>query len=126
MSAGDQEMFQQESVDLPSALREAAATISAWFLDDTVSALTLDAALPAYLNAAAAALADRLEQRAGWVMVPREPTEAMHKALSDLGSAMVPDQHERDQWTWFAVKAYRAMLAALPAPPLASQPDEET
>jgi hypothetical protein len=63
------------------------------------------------------ALADRLEAREGWVMVPREPTEAMQQALTDLGRATVPDEHERDQWTWFAVKAYRAMLSSLPPAP---------
>lgn len=51
----------------------------------------------------------------GWVLTPVEPDEGMHAALTALGSAMVPDPHERDQWCWFAVKAFRAMLAARPA-----------
>lgn len=35
----------------------------------------------------------------------------MHAKPSELGSAMVPDPHERDQWNWYAIKAYRAMVS---------------
>ncbi len=60
----------------------------------------------------------------GWVLVPREPTKAMQAALTGLGRAMIGDAHERDQWCWFAVKAYRAMIAAAPPHPQDSKEEE--
>lgn len=55
---------------------------------------------------------------AGWREMPEEPTEEMQAVLAALGNAMVPDPHERSQWCWFAVKAYRAMRTVAPLPPL--------
>ena len=52
-----------------------------------------------------------------FVLVPREPTPEMQAALTELGRITFADAHGRDQFTWFAVKAYRAMIAAAPAPP---------
>lgn len=49
----------------------------------------------------------------GWVAVPREPDAVMHARLTNLGRALVSDAHERDQWCWFAIKAYRAMIEAI-------------
>lgn len=53
----------------------------------------------------------------GWRMVPCEPTAEMHTALNELGRITVSDEHERDQWNWYAVRAYRAMLQAAAEPP---------
>jgi hypothetical protein len=41
----------------------------------------------------------------------REPDEAQREALSALGRATVQDEHERDNWCWFAILAYRAMIS---------------
>jgi hypothetical protein len=55
------------------------------------------------------------------VTVPREPDQAMHGAVSDLARALIEDPHERDQYAWFAIKAYRAMIAAAPQPAPAAE-----
>ena len=65
-----------------------------------------------YAHEWAAQAALQAIHNAGFAVVPREPTGAQHEALTALGRAVVPDDHERDHWCWFAVKAYRVMLAA--------------
>lgn len=58
---------------------------------------------------AALARIEALTPPAGWVLVPREPTEDM------LTAAELTDHWDdwRDNWT----RSWRAMLAAAPAPP---------
>lgn len=52
--------------------------------------------------------------REGWVLVPREPTEAMIEAMSDAGNAAgCSEWRMRSEMR----AAYPAMLAAAPTPP---------
>lgn len=80
-------------------------------LSDQCGMLSDELTVGDFRRLAAAVEAQSLENCPdGWVMVPKEPVEVQHAALTALGAAMVPDPHERDQWCWFAVKAYRVMV----------------